>query len=205
MAVTTFTRAAKGNADAEHIVQLFDGPDSLGESVASFLHEGLATGGNLLVLAKPAHVEAIADALLVRGHVMATLISGQRLTVLDARLTLSSLMRNGAPDPALFDRHIASVVRRLRVEAPLRAYGELVELLAEEGNFRGATELEGLWNQLSAVEPLTLLCGYSSAHFAPAGAGAALRQICGCHSRVVHGATDLLGNWLLSRGGRRAS
>jgi hypothetical protein len=204
MALTSFSRTGTGS-NAEHIVQLFDSAESLGDSVASFLHEGLVAGANLLVLAKPAHVEAIADALLVRGHVMATLVSEQRLTVLDARLTLSSLMRNGAPDPALFERHIASVVRRLRADAPLRGYGELVELLAEEGNFRGAAELEGLWNQLSAVEPLTLLCGYSSAHFAPAGAGRALRQICRCHTRVKRGNSDLLGNWLLSRRGQLAS
>jgi hypothetical protein len=58
-----------------------------------------------------------------------------------------------------------------------------VELLAEEGNFRGAQRLETLWNELAERCSFTLLCGYCAAHFVTPGAGAALQEICRSHSR----------------------
>jgi len=133
---------------------------------------------------------------------MPALIAEGRLTVLDAPLTLRSFMRNGAPDPRLFAATLCEAVGRLCAESKdnLRIYGEMVEILAEEGNLRGAEELEELWNQLGARESFTLLCGYSSAHFAAPNAGKALEEICRKHTRVHQDNADLLGNWLLGAG-----
>jgi hypothetical protein len=99
----------------------------------------------------------------------------------------------------LFDLHIGDLVARLAGDsgAPVRIYGELVEILAEEANFSGAEEFEDLWNRLGIVVPCTLLCGYSSAHFAAPAAGAALQHICRRHTRVHQSRSDMLGNWLL--------
>jgi len=75
----------------------------------------------------------------------------------------------------------------------------LVELLAEEGDLRGAQLLERLWNELGERQPFILLCGYSAAHFADAHALPALHAICGAHTRVQKNTSDLLGNWLVGQ------
>jgi hypothetical protein len=86
-----------------------------------------------------------------------------------------------------------------RAVAPLRIYGEMVEVLACEGNYNGASQLEELWNELSLEHSFTLLCGYSAAHFAGPDAGSALAIICCQHSRSFCERHDPLAQFLLSR------
>jgi hypothetical protein len=74
----------------------------------------------------------------------------------------------------------------------------MVDLLAEEGNFHGAEQLEALWNELGTQYSFTLLCGYSAAHFAAPNAGNALDSICRAHSHVRTDVADPLGTWLIA-------
>jgi hypothetical protein len=185
----------------DHILQLFDTPDSLGNVVSAFLYEGWETGEHLLVVAKPRHWTRIADRLARRGCREAEAIEQGRLTVLDVHATLPGFMRGQHVDAALFRSTLGALVSRLAgssTRAGLRIYGELVEVLAEEGNFDGARELEELWNELRVKHPFTLLCGYSAAHFAGPRTAPALRAICDLHTRVQRNASDLLGSWLLN-------
>ena len=184
----------------EHILQLFDTPESLGNVVSAFLHEGWENGEHLLVVAKPRHWTRVSDRLARRGCSESEAIEQGRLTVLDANATLPGFMRGQTIDPALFLSTIGALVARLASSSRggLRVYGELVELLAEEGNFAAARELEHLWNTLREQHRFTLLCGYSAAHFAGFGMAPALRAICDCHTRVQRNASDMLGSWLLT-------
>lgn len=185
---------------SEHILQLFDTPDSLGNVVSAFLYDGWEAGEHLLVIAKARHWTRIADRLRRRGFAEQEALEQGRLTVLDAHSTAKDIVRAQVPDASLFRGTIGTLVSRLASgpRGGLRVYGELVEVFAEEANFEAARQLEGLWNELREQHPFTLLCGYSAAHFAGAGAAAALRPICDCHTRVQRNASDLLGSWLLN-------
>ena len=188
-------------ASSDHSVQLFDTPESLGEAVASFLAEGLEGGGRLLVAARAASVWEVSRGFADRGISMSDLVTSGRLTVVDAHATLRALLCNERPERTLFEAHVGGLVARLSAgsPAPLRIYGELVDILAEEGNFDGAAALEDLWNELRTVAPFALLCGYASGHFAAPNAGRALEHICARHGRVHQGHADLLGSWLLGQ------
>lgn len=193
-------RVLRRSVANEHILQLFDTPESLSNVVSAFLNEGWEQGEHLLVIAKPRHWSRIVERLGRRGCSERDAIEQGRLTVLDAVATLPKIMRGQHPDPALFHTTFGPIVSRLasRTRGGLRAYGELVELLAEEGNYDGARELEGLWNDLRQQHSFTLLCGYSAAHFADTRAAFSLRAICDCHTRVQRNTSDLLGSWLLN-------
>ena len=197
--VSRHERVIKGPVESEHIVQLFDTPESLGSGVAAFLARGLADEGKLLVVARPQHVAAIGEALRAAGYDVDALIASETLTILDARATLQRFMR-GLPDRELFEAHVADVVRRLAAGSAgqLHAYGEMVDLLAEDGSFSAIDMLEELWNELAATASFTLLCGYASSHFAAAHGGERLQTICRQHTRVDRASDDLLGNWLLN-------
>jgi hypothetical protein len=184
----------------EHILQLFDTPESLANVVSAYLNEGWEAGEPLLVIAKPRHWSRISDRLTRRGCAESEALEQGRLTVLDASPTLAAFMRGQTVDAALFRSTIGALVARLASASRggLRIYGELVEVLAEEANFQAAHEVEALWNELRQQHPFTLLCGYSAAHFAGIGSAPSLRTICESHTRVQRNASDMLGSWLLA-------
>lgn len=193
------TRDTGVRLDSGHIVQLFDTPDTLGASVSRFLHDGFAAGANAIVIARPASVQAISRALTASGLSLPSLIQSGRITLVDAAATLESLMDGTRLNRKRFHSVIASLLRQVRqtsATTPL-LYGEMVEILATEGNFDAAVELEDLWNELATLESFTLLCGYQAAHFTGDGGHDALRSICARHTHVNQDHSDLLATWLL--------
>jgi len=195
------TRKAKllhGTMASEHIVQFFDSRESLANSVAAFLAEGCRQGERVLVVAKPANWLSIANALRAGGHALGD-GTETSLTVLDAETALGQFMRHGLPDSVLFHETIGALVRKLATGAlgGFRIYGEMVEVLAEEGNFHAAERLEELWNELAVRYSFVLLCGYSSAHFTSRGTRESLIAICSSHSRVHRDRADPTAEWLL--------
>lgn len=186
-------------SDSDHLIQLFDAPESLGSAVAAFLAEGIRDDANLLVVARAAHVRAISEGLTALGYSMASLVGAGRLTVLDARTTMRGFMPKDRVDAALFEQTVGDTVRGLAATsgALLRVYGEMVDVLAEEQNYEAVTQLEGLWNELGTSTPFCLLCGYASSHFVSASVGDHLRSICQQHTRLLRGAGDVLANYVL--------
>src|SRR5438552_546883 len=77
---------------ALHTVQFFDAPESLGRNVAAFVVEGIAQGEHLMLVARAAHVEAIADAMALSGVLMRELVASRQMTVIDAAVVLRGLM-----------------------------------------------------------------------------------------------------------------
>lgn len=193
-------RVIRRQVTSDHIVQFFDAADTLGPAVAQFLHEGRVEGASALIVARPSSTQAIARALEARGMSVDRLVESGALTVLDAETALQAFMHETRPDRARFDAALGSLVRRLAgaSSASLRIYGEMVELLASEGNFAGAEAVEDLWNALGQTESFMLLCGYSAAHFTGQGGCKALRAVCGKHRRVHQDNADLLASWLLN-------
>jgi hypothetical protein len=170
----------------------------LTESVSSFLLDAYRAGGNLLMVAKPRHREAVMRELARTGCFPESCDTGQRLVMLDAGDVLRQLRRNGRIDATAFGRTIRPIVKSLSGSRPLWVYGEIVELCAEEGDIDGALALESLWNDLCAAILFTLLCGYSSAHFAGEDGRQALRDICRAHTHRTASHDDTLGSYLLA-------
>ena len=181
-----------------HLLHLFDTPETLGETVAAFMLDGYRAGEHLLIVAKPRHRDAVLAALRQRGCFPPDREGPQRLVALDAADVLRLITRNGVIDPGLF-RHTVKPVLQTLSDRPLRIYGEIVELLAEEQDMSGALALERMWNDLAAEVPFRLMCGYSSAHFAGNLARPALRDICGVHTHSAATDEDSLGSYLLAR------
>jgi hypothetical protein len=188
----------RGAVSSEHVVQLFDTPESLGDAVGSFFHDGLAEGGRLLLVAKRENARRIGTALRARGWEPDAAVADGRMVVLDAVSTLAELGGSRWLSRHLFDDLIGGRVRQLCDGSPLRIYGELVELLAEQGEPEAALQLEEFWNGLSEECSFKLLCGYSSAHFASPNTESILQRICRAHTASRSTLDDTLGDWLLT-------
>ena len=186
------------HANSEHIVQFFDTDESRVRNVAAFLAAGYAAGDTLIIVARPVIWAAMIEQLEAKGVPVHTAVGSGRLVVKDAAATLQTLSSGGSLDAALFDQVIGRAVRTLSARGRVRAYGEMVDLLAQRGELGEAIKLEGLWNGLLEQRPIFLMCGYSAAHFVSAGTHRALLDICQAHSNVQSDDHDALGNWLLN-------
>ena len=192
-------RVLRGNVVSEHLVHLFDEQQSLVETVATYLFDGWRRTDTLLVVARSNHWACTSVELLARGCPVDELVAAGRLVVLDAPTTLAAFMVDGEPDRDRFHRVVGDLVRRLcgQSAAGVTAYGEMVDILAGQGNLIAAERLEALWNTLSTECSFRLLCGYSSSHFGDQQTTRHLERICAQHTGTGARTTDLLGSWLL--------
>ena len=173
-----------------HAVQFYKDDDSLTATVTEFLANGINTGQPGLVFATPSHGESISRGLAKRGIDVPLLRTTGELQFFDAHKMLSSFMRDGSPDHALVRSNVGGVIRQLcaaRPPCPIRAYGEMVDLLWQEGNADGAIKLELLWNQLAAAFDFSLLCGYAVGSFYKETRDPRYQDVCDQHSHVADG------------------
>ena len=149
-------------------------------------------------MARPVIWAAMIEQLEAQGVPVHTAVGSGRLVVKDAADTLQCLSRGGSPDAVLFDQVVGRSVRTLAARGRVRAYGEMVDMLAQRGEMDDAITLEGFWNDLAERTPILLMCGYSAAHFVSTSTHHALLDICKTHTNVRRDDQDQLGSWLLN-------
>ena len=177
-----------------HIVQFYDAESQLVEAVTEYLLAGLAAGEPLLLIATAEHRDLLRSSLAAHGVEVDALVGTGRLTMLDARETLSQILRDDAPDPSLFDEIIGGVLQRVTAafdSVPVRAYGEMVDLLWRAGNPGAALRLENLWNELSRRRSFSLFCAYVMGSFYRVDDPGAIEAICAAHSHVLREETSM--------------
>jgi anti-sigma regulatory factor (Ser/Thr protein kinase) len=104
---------------------------------------------------------------------------------LDAAETLERFTWNGRIDRGRFDAVVGDVIRAATASGrPVRAFGEMVALLWDDGNLSAAIELEALWNDLLAAIPFSLYCAYPSAAVHGPEHAAELEAVCHLHTVV---------------------
>jgi hypothetical protein len=155
------------NLDAGgHVVQFYGHDAELAERVPGYLLAALEGGGVAIVIATPEHREEFEARLEQAGADLAAARDDGAYLTLDAAGTLRELMGDASPDrqtldSAAFDRVIATLIRQAAADGrPVRAYGELVALLWDDGLVNAAAQLEALWDQLNRRHPFSLFCGY---------------------------------------------
>jgi PAS domain S-box-containing protein len=171
----------------DHAVQFYENEAFLATVVAEFLATGLTAGEPIIVIATTPHCRAFTrqlGALGIDAH--AARRSGQ-LRILDARKTLAQFMRGDAPDRDRFFDSLGRVIldaQAGREGLPVRAYGEMVDVLWKDGNTEGAIELERMWNELATRYHFSLLCAYALANFCHASDSDAFGRLCAEHDHV---------------------
>lgn len=171
-----------------HAVQIYSTLDELTESVAAYLGSGFAAGEPAILVATPEHRAAFAGRLQAMGWDARALEADRLLTVLDAEQTLRSLMGDDGPSAIAMERVIGSVideVTRSHRGAEVRAYGEMVDILAQRDMVTEAMALEELWNRLAETRRFSLLCAYGLDVFDVATQQAPMPHVCRTHTHVL--------------------
>ena len=147
----------------DHVVQLYQDERVVVEAVALFTAIALGKGEAVVLVATPAHLEAIEDRLEEKNLCVEDVKGWGQLTVKDASEVLSGFMVNEMPDKVLFKPIIGSMIQTAASAARsgrVRVYGEMVNLLWRQ-NLAAARRLEVLWNQVIQTHPISLFCAYN--------------------------------------------
>jgi signal transduction histidine kinase len=176
-----------GRVGPNHFVQFYESEAFLCEAVGDFLHEGARAGHPLVVIATPQRWSGFSTRLRAKGADLGAYSEQGLLTFLDARATLAQFMVKDLPDERRFMTHVGGVIEqnaRLSTTGTVRAYGEMVDLLWQDGNPEGAIRLEQLWNDLAAAHDLSLLCAYAMSNFQGERQQRRFMDVCRQHARV---------------------
>lgn len=170
-----------------HLVQLYHDDRSLVRAVAFWAGEALRSGGGAIVIGTRPHRDAIRQALADGGLEVEALVREERLLLADADATLARFRRDGCLDAERFHAVVGDAVARAGAggRREVRAWGEMVDLLARRGDPAGAMALEDLWNDAIAAGGLRLLCSYEADPFDHSLYAARFRVYAHGHDRLV--------------------
>ena len=171
-----------------HAVQIYSGLGELSESVAAYLAAGFAGGEPAILVSTPEHRAAFAGRLRLTGWDARALEANRMLTVLDAEQTLAALMGDDGPSAIAMEQIVGNVIDEVTRTHPardVRAYGEMVDILAKRGMVDEAIALEELWNRLAETRRFSLLCAYELDVFDVATQQAPMPHVCRVHSHVL--------------------
>lgn len=143
-----------------HVVQFYGHDGELAERVTGYLLEAFGGDGVAIVIATPEHRREFETRLARAGVDLAAARDSGAYLALDARETLRQFMAADRIDRAAFGRVIGSLIAQAGTDGPVRAYGEMVALLWDDGLVNAAVELETMWDELGRRLPFSLSCGY---------------------------------------------
>jgi signal transduction histidine kinase len=175
-----------GGSHVGHSVQFYEDDDFLLSSLLRTLSTAFRSGETCIVIATADHLgqlQALANDSDVDLQVAAAV--GQYIP-LDAAETLATFMVNGSPDWQAFETMLGGVLAAAaRRQAPIRAYGEMVALLWQQGKHAAALRLERFWNELANAYHFTLHCAYPLRDFNQHAHSNLFVAITGEHDRAL--------------------
>src|SRR5579871_1889335 len=149
-----------------HIVEIYQSEGEFLENLAEFVAGGLANGEAAILIATPAHRDAVVSRLTSLHFDIAAFSARDQLILLDAEDVISRFVINDWPDEALFQREIGAVLQRAVARGrKVRAFGEMVALMWANGLCGATIQLEHLWTDLCRRLEFSLYCAYPKAGF----------------------------------------
>ncbi|MGZ4392719.1 MAG: MEDS domain-containing protein, partial [Gaiellaceae bacterium] len=155
-------------APGEHIVQLYQDQDFLNRAVCRFAGAAIANGEGLILVPTLTHWNAFRPRLEAEGVDVEAARERGQLTIVDADECLPRFMRDGMPDSPVFLGLAADVIGRARAGGryqKVRWWGEMVNVLWEQGNVAASMSLEDLFDQLGEEQDVALFCSFLMDNF----------------------------------------
>lgn len=170
----------------QHVAHLHTDPGFLVRALSEYAGQGLRRGEAVIIVAMPAHAQALTFRLEANGFCTADLARRGQLLMLDAEETLARLLVDGRPDCDRFRSVIGGAVTAAKAAGGgrVRAFGEMVDLLRLM-SLAATLELEELWTELLEVEEIALVCGYSIDALDPGSYDGLVQHVMASHSHLV--------------------
>ena len=200
--VTKDSRTQHPVVDSKHAVQFYEDDRFLCEILTDFSRDGLERGEAVILVATASHRREVGGRLAERGLDVRGLESSGQLVLIDARQTLDALMVDGTPDAELFVSRLRALMAAASLDwkRAVRVYGEVVDLLWQEGNHGGAIRLEETWNAFAKTTSTRVLCGYSMDNFGAEDDSPDFARVCEVHTNVQRAESSLRDRARVRRG-----
>jgi hypothetical protein len=158
----------EGATAPEHIVQLYQDEKFLSRAVCRFAVSALAHGEGVILVPTSAHWNALRPRLEAEGVNTEAAQKAGQLTVVDADNLLPEFMRGSMPNAPLFMGLAAETVAKARGGdrfTKVRWWGEMVNVLWEQGNVAGSMSLEDQFHQLAREQDIAIFCSFLMDNF----------------------------------------
>jgi hypothetical protein len=152
----------------DHIVQLYQDQQFLNRAVCRFAAGAIANGEGVILVPTVAHWEAFRPRLEAEGVNVAEAQDRGQLTVVDADELLPRFMKDAMPDAPVFLGLAADVIATARREARyprVRWWGEMVNVLWEQGNVAASMSLEDQFDRLAQHHEIAIFCSFVMDNF----------------------------------------
>jgi signal transduction histidine kinase len=170
-----------------HVVQFYESEEYLCDAVATFLADGLVLEQPVVVIATATRWAQLRQRLNAEGFDVEQGLRSGGIAFEEASKALDCFMVDAMPDADLFRSSIGALIDRVGrgAGAGVRAYGEMVDVLWQDGNPAAALRLEELWNDLARSHSFSLLCAYAMGNFYREADGERLVEVCRMHGHVL--------------------
>lgn len=152
----------------DHIVQLYQDPQFLNRAVCRFAAGAIANGEGIILVPTAAHWEAFRPRLEAEGVDVKAAEGRGQLTVVDADELLPRFMHKAMPDAPVFLGLAGEVIANARAEArypKVRWWGEMVNVLWEQGNVAASMSLEDQFDHLAKHHEIAIFCSFVMDNF----------------------------------------
>lgn len=182
--VGPFSQLAPKLAPGHHFAHFYSSTDTLFGSVAEYLAGGIANREAVLVFSRTQTRGGIRQQLALRGMELDQLQASGQLLWLDADAVLAQLLHEKNISDAAFAEIVEQKIQRMLGRfGAVRTYGEMVDLLWQDGNYKGVLSLERLWDKLVRQYRLSVFCGYQLQE--DGGQHASFNGMCCSHSHLL--------------------
>jgi MEDS: MEthanogen/methylotroph, DcmR Sensory domain len=171
----------------DHILQVYDTEEVFLETLAGYVGTGILIGDCCVAVFTKAHLASLNERLRKQGIDVDDAIKDGRYIGIIAEEILPKFVVAGVFNELLFNLAMSPIFDKCQeCKCPIRAGGEMVALLAAEGNWSAVLQLEQAWNKLHEQHHMTIYCAYPKSAFVngnmPNGA-----KICSEHGSMVSG------------------
>ena len=186
-------------ADHDHLAQVYDSDEKLQGAIVSWLAPALADGGGAFMLATRANAAAALERFAGAGPRVREAVSEGRLVILEVEELLERGILGQDAEESKFRAEIEAAVHRMRAtlpspDRPIRAWGELVNVLWQANAREQVARVERCWNRIVSEQGIRLLCSYDARPVPDADRSAFHRLIDATHTmRYAMGATRSVG------------
>jgi hypothetical protein len=174
-------------APCDHLVQVYENEKIFLDTLEGFAGTGFLANDSVVIIATSTHLDALNARLRSHSFDLNALIKGDQYIPIKAEDLLSILLVDGWIDEKIFNSFITDIVNRAKQRnGKVRAFGEMVAVLWEQGLCGATVQLENLWNQLHGKSPFTLFCAYPKTGFMQS-TNDSIDIICKQHAKVIDG------------------